>query len=104
MTEEEESYCVPPPKSIRCPARAYQPRRQPRQRGEAHGRDAEGGRFARLEVRGVSRTRAHHLLSALLDGRPERGRQVLRIADAEPGDDAAVRAGAAEGHRLLPGL
>ena len=53
---------------------------------EADGRDAEGGRFARLEVRGVPGARAHHLLPALLDGRPERGREVLREPDAEPGD------------------
>ena len=36
--------------------------------------------------------------------RPGRGRQVFRGADAEPRDAAAVRAGALQGHRLLPGL
>ena len=91
-------------KVVRRPARPHQSRRQPQERGQAADRDAEGGRFARLEVRGVSRAGAHHLLPALVDGRPGRGRQVLRGADAEPRDAAAVRAGALQGHRLLPGL
>ena len=85
---------------------AAQSRRHARGRGRAPGRAAARGPRARREVRRLSRARAHHLLPALLDGGPGRGRPaVLRADDAESRDvqplfdwRATLR------HRLLPRL
>ena len=70
--------------SVRRPAGGHSPRRQPQERREPTGRDAEGGRLAGLEVRRVPELALDHLLPTLLDGGPGRGRRVLRGANAGP--------------------
>src|SRR6266851_7613701 len=79
---ELREHHVPSSESLRRPAWPDPSGRQPPERGQAAGRNAQRGRFAWLQVRGVSRAGAHHLLSALVDGEPGRGRQILRGADA----------------------
>ena len=81
------------------PAQPHAPRcrraaDRPSARGQAHG----------LRAGGVSRARAHDVLSALVDDRPGGGRFLLRARDAVQRDGAAVQRGQAARHGFLPGL
>ena len=76
----------------RGPKRADPEGRQPAGGGQADDRPARSGEGAEVRSRGVHRTCAHHVLSALVHGRPGRGRFLVRARDAERGDAAAVRA------------
>ena len=64
---------------------------------------AAGGARHGREVRRLPRARLHHLLPALVDGGPGRGRSrgIFETSDALAGDAAAVRRGEEARHRLL---
>lgn len=98
--------CIPRPQDGpgRRPDGRRQSCRQPPGRGQAPGRDAAGGRRPQGRIRGVPRTGADHVLSALLDGRRRGGRAFLREIHAQRRRAAAVRHGPGTGRGLLPGL
>ena len=91
------------PQNRRRPARAAPPR-DTRARCRRSGCIEPAARSARhgREVRRLPRARAHHVLPALVDGGPGRGRStVLRATHALDRDAAAVRRGEEARHRLL---
>ena len=72
--------------------------------GQAHARAAAPGGRARLRPRRLSRAGADYLLPALVDDDQDEIDALLRARDAGHETRAAVRRGAAAGHRLLSGL
>lgn len=98
--------CIPRPQDGpgRRPDGRRQSCRRPPGRGQAPGRDAAGGRRPQGRIRGVPRTGADHVLSALLDGRRRGGRAFLREIHAQRRRAAAVRHGPGTGRGLLPWL